>query len=234
MSDLNHYQEAGKGAEDGGDWRQQRSRIRAEVRVLRRSFQGEARATATAEMVGIFRGLPEFLQAQRVAGFLAFDGEADPGELMRIAIGEQKQVFVPVIVGKHQPLRFCPWNPQIVMRKNNFGIDEPDVSPEKWIDAAELDFVICPLVAFDPSCHRLGVGGGYYDRSFRFLNGHTNPAMPVVPTVGPQAPLLAGFAFELQKVSSVQAQPWDVVLDLVITEKKIYRRDQKTVGHGTH
>jgi 5-formyltetrahydrofolate cyclo-ligase len=163
--------------------------------------------------------LQSFQSAKRVSGFLAFDGEADPLALMTLAHQLQKQVYVPVIVAKREPLKFCPWHPDISMHVNAFGIDEPQIDPSQWISAEQLDFVICPLVAFDQRCQRIGVGAGYYDRSFAFLNElDHDPRSAERPTV------LAGFAFEMQKVVEIQSHPWDVALDWVVTERQIYRR----------
>lgn len=227
-----------RGGVSGDDWCQQRSRIRSEIRARRRSLLAETRAAATDRIVSRFASLAGFRQARRLAGFLAFDGEADPLELMITAHRAQKEVFVPVIIGKKQPLQFCPWEPGIKMRRNHFGIDEPDVPRENWIEAKDLDLVICPLVAFDLCCHRLGVGGGYYDRSFGFLNGRSTDSRPKSSflQVGPgfPMPLLAGFAFDLQRIPMIQPQPWDVFLDLVVTERKIYRRDPGNVCQATN
>jgi 5-formyltetrahydrofolate cyclo-ligase len=164
--------------------------------------------------------LQSFQQAKNVAGFLAFDGEADPLELMTHACNQQKRAYVPVIVAKGQPLRFAPWHPSIAMKRNYFGIEEPDVPQTEWINAEQLDFVICPLVAFDQSCSRIGVGAGYYDRSFAFLNDPMSDQRRGLD----RSTVLAGFAFEMQRLTQIEPQPWDVPLDWVVTEKQIYRR----------
>ena len=78
------------------------------------------------------------------------------------------------------------------------------------IEARELDFVITPLVAFDEKCNRLGVGGGYYDRSFAFLNDAASRTVRMV-----------GIAYELQCVAELPNADWDVRLDAVVTELKI-------------
>jgi len=201
--------------------------MRVVIRESRRALPDDVRTKATQRIVNIFRNLASFRKARRIAGFLAFDGEADPRELMEMAWADDKEVFVPIIIAKRQPLQFCPWSPSVPMRVNDFGIEEPDVPRSEWIRPGQLDFVIHPLVAFDSYCHRVGVGGGYYDRSFQFLN--RPPLTTDQPTFSEpvnKSPVLAGFAFELQRVSRIQRQPWDVILDWVITEKKIYRRSK--------
>ena len=157
--------------------------------------------------------LEAFQKSKRVGAFQAFDSEADPVGLMTLAIEQGKQVYVPVVVGKAKPLRFAAWHPEVEMKPNRFGIDEPVGEPANWIDAQELDFVITPLVAFDQSCNRIGVGGGFYDRTFEFLNEPENQ----------KSVMLVGFAFELQKLDSIEPQPWDVRLDAVVTQSSVYR-----------
>lgn len=199
--------------------------IRQSIRLQRRGVPAEVRSTATARICHFFEHLTDFKKANRVAGFLAFDGEADPMQLMVAAVEQGKQVFVPTILGKDQPLKFIPWYPNVPLKTNRFGIKELDVPQSEWISGNELDFVINPLVAFDRNCHRLGVGGGYYDRTFQFLNSKSSFDQALSkdqPVSG--RPILAGFAFELQRVESIERKPWDVILDWVITERRIYRR----------
>lgn len=194
--------------------------MRATIRQRRREVPPHVRETATQRICHSMSRLNSFRKANRIGGFLAFDGEADPGSLMQLAHQMQKKVYVPIIVAKREPLKFCPWQPGVPMKINHFGIEEPDVDLAQWISADQLDFVICPLVAFDQRCRRVGVGAGYYDLSFAFLNDYdqANPRHIERPTV------LAGFAFEVQKVMEINSQPWDVALDWVVTERQIYRR----------
>jgi 5-formyltetrahydrofolate cyclo-ligase len=193
---------------------------RATIRQRRREISDDVRKTATQRIVNSMAQLKFFQTARKVAGFLAFDGEADPMALMTLAHQQQKQVYVPIIIAKREPLKFCPWQPDVPMKINPFGIEEPDVDSALWISADQLDFVICPLVAFDQRCHRMGVGAGYYDRSFVFLNDfdQNHPRHVERPTV------LAGFAFEMQRVTEIKPQPWDVALDWVVSERQLYRR----------
>ena len=191
-----------------------RQTIRREIRALRKILSNEQRAESSAKIVQRFAQLTAFQAATRIAGYLAFDGEADPLELMRIAVNQGQSVYVPIMVNKSKPLLFAPWLPGMPMKTNAFGIAEPDLPRSEWIPANQLDFVIQPLVAFDDRGHRLGVGAGYYDRSFAFLNQVSDATSR--PT------RLVGFAFELQRVESIARQPWDVVLDGVVTEWNVY------------
>jgi 5-formyltetrahydrofolate cyclo-ligase len=191
-----------------------RNELRKRIRAARRGVAEPTRAQWSSEICQRIAGRNSFQQATKIAGFLAFDGEADPLELMKLALAKQKKVFVPIIVTKAQPLLFAPWDSGTHLQPNRFGIAEPEAAKSDWIPASELDFVITPLVAFDESCNRIGVGGGFYDRSFAFQN--ENKSSNRVPMVG--------FAFELQKVRAIDAQPWDVALSEVATESSHYCR----------
>jgi len=74
-----------------------------------------------------------------------------------------------------------------------------------------LDIVFVPLVAFDEKCHRIGMGVGYYDRTFNFKLANQK-----------QPPMLIGLAYEFQKVPSISPQSWDVPVDAVVSEKQLY------------
>jgi 5-formyltetrahydrofolate cyclo-ligase len=190
--------------------------IRKSMRQLRRALPLKERLAASARINQSVLDLEVIQAAKAIGGFLAFDGEADPLPLMTWANEMQRQVFVPMIVGTQKPLMFSPWHPDVPMKTNQFGIGEPDVDRDQWVEPRELDVVITPLVAFDADCHRLGVGGGFYDRSFAFLNS-LDP--------GRRHPKMIGFAFELQRVARIIQNSWDVPLDAVVTERQIYYRN---------
>ena len=187
--------------------------LRKEIRAARRAVGQNVRQQHSSSICQRISDLVSYKSANCIAAYLAFDGEADPIELMICAVEQGKQVYLPVIVGKSKPLTFATWTPSTPMEKNRFNILEPLVDPSEFISADQLDFVITPLVGFDERCNRIGVGGGFYDRTFAFLNepGHSKSVQ------------LVGSAFELQKLPTIQPQEWDVRLDAVVTESHIYR-----------
>ena len=191
--------------------------IRKSIRQSRRNIDDATRTDWSRRICERVVAVPKFQSSQKIGGFLAFDGEADPLAAMQVAVGNGQRVFVPIIVGKNKPLLFAPWSPKAKMRSNRFGIAEPDVPATELISATELDFVITPLVAFDERCNRIGVGGGYYDRSFAFTKKSSESSERVT---------LVGFAFELQKVESIQTNHWDVRLNRIVTEAKEYQRSE--------
>ena len=94
---------------------------------------------------------------------------------------------------------------------NRYGIPEPQCPRDELVEAAEIELVLIPLLAFDRRGHRLGSGAGYYDRSFAFLREVERPALP----------LLVGVAYAFQEVESIAPEAWDVPLDFVATEHEL-------------
>ena len=155
--------------------------------------------------------LPAFGRAEHIAGYSAFAGELDPAPLLDRARELGKQVYLPIIVGKDR-LLFAPLRRADRLKPNRFGILEPDVPETSWLPPPRLDLVLTPLVAFDNTGNRLGMGAGFYDRSFEFLNCPKRPPRPC----------LVGLAYEIQKVTQLRRERWDVPLDAVVTEAALY------------
>lgn len=167
-------------------------------------------ATAVAELSArISRHLwdcPVIARCARIACYAAVGGEVDCGPIMAEALARGRDVYLPVLHG--DSLVFAPWAPGRPLVGNRFGIPEPAESGARWLRPTELGVVLAPLVAFDDAGRRLGMGGGFYDRAFRFLRGRG----------AYRRPHLVGLAYEFQRVASLPAQRWDVPLHGAVTE----------------
>jgi 5-formyltetrahydrofolate cyclo-ligase len=106
-------------------------------------------------------------------------------------------------------LTFVPYDHAARLQPNFYGIDEPVVPPGWRVNALQLDTILVPLVGFDARCHRLGMGAGFYDRA---LQRRRDRSLPF------QRPRLIGIAYSIQQVERIDPAPWDVALDLVVTE----------------
>ena len=106
-----------------------------------------------------------------------------------------------------------PWQRSTPMAPNRFGIPEPDLPAASRCPVLALDLVLVPLVAFDEAGNRLGMGGGFYDRTFRYLRHRTCW----------RRPHLVGIAYDAQRVPAIDARRWDVPLDAVVTETALHR-----------
>ena len=154
--------------------------------------------------------LGAYRQAQHLAVYFAVNGEISLDPVIDHALAAGKQVYLPNL--DQHSLRFSPYFREQKMRINKFRLPEPDVADDEMLQPAELDLVLAPLVVFDQNRNRIGMGGGFYDRSF---------AMRRSPQV--TAPVLIGVAHELQKVEQIVPEEWDVRLDMVVTDRAIYR-----------
>jgi len=189
-----------------------RDELRRHMRGLRAALAPAARHAAARAAAEIAAALPAFRAARRIAVYVAIEGELDPEPLVTLARHLGKEVFLPVLPpGNNTPLTFLPYLAGAELRPNRFRIPEPAPSAGAALAPVELDLVFAPLVAFDARGQRLGMGGGYYDRSFAFLKGARRPH-----------PVLMGYAYETQKVAELPAESWDVPLAGVVTEQQFY------------
>jgi len=115
---------------------------------------------------------------------------------------------------------FADWTPSQPLRDNRFGIGEP-TGPARALK--QLDLLLLPLVGFSDDGGRLGMGGGFYDRTLGALKLE-------------ERPLLLGLAYAAQQVEILPMDPWDVRLDGVLTERGLLRcserMDSGTGGGG--
>lgn len=187
--------------------------LRQQIRRLRAGLSVRERLAAAEQAARRIAGQRQFRHARRIAGYFGSKGELDPMPLLERAFDLHKECYLPVL----HPFRagrlwFCRWEPGDRLVPNRFGIPEPVVRGNKMIAARALDLIIVPLVAFDSSCNRLGMGGGYYDRSLAFVHRLQHA----------RRPFLLGFAHELQRVDQLPTYPWDIRLDAVATQRRLY------------
>jgi len=161
-----------------------------------------------------------FLRADRVGAYWSGDGEIDPFPLLRLAHARHRRCFLPVLRSHpRRKLWFLTHRLGDPLKKNRYGIPEPRLRNRRVRLPWALDLLLVPLVGFDADCNRMGMGGGYYDRTLAYLRQRKHW----------RRPLLVGVAHECQRVDALETNPWDVPLDMVVTEERIYVRK----GGGT-
>ena len=114
-------------------------------------------------------------------------------------------------------LWFCEWREGDPLVPNRFAIPEPVPRRRPPHHARQLDLLLVPLVAFDARGNRLGMGGGYYDRTLAYLGHRTHWRRPRV----------VGLAHALQRVDALPKNAWDIPVDGVITEREMHRFTQR-------
>lgn len=186
-----------------------RSELRTRLRSERAQLGAVERIAAANALISTLEQLPEFLVDAHVAGYWAVGGELPlnlvPGRLH----GRGQNYYLPVLVPGER-LNFAIWKPGIIVHANRHGIPEPS-DTGALMQPQQIDVVLVPVLGFDRRGNRLGAGGGYYDRSFAFLQEKIRPAQP----------LLVGIGYHFQELPDLAPQSWDVPLDFVATDHEL-------------
>jgi 5-formyltetrahydrofolate cyclo-ligase len=188
----------------------ERDNLRARLRAQRERLTPTERIAAAGGVAAALEQLPEFIVDPRVAGYWAIGGEL-PLHVALAALTARGQTYHLPVLASGRTLRFAPWHQGVALQPNRYGIPEPQCDPADVLMPAALDLVLVPLIAFDRRGHRLGTGGGFYDRSFAYLKNIARPAQPV----------LVGIGYSFQEVSALDDQAWDIQMDFVATEREL-------------
>ncbi|AMX03566.1 5-formyltetrahydrofolate cyclo-ligase [Microbulbifer thermotolerans] len=189
--------------------RSEKAELRRHMRSARRSLSPyQQRLHGRAAVNRLIRS-PLLQCARHIGIYWPMDGELDIRWLQERF--PHKYFYLPVLPAEPHPhLRFRRWHGGPLSFRNRYRIPEPlrghSLSPRR------LDLVLVPLVAFSPSGARLGMGAGFYDRTFAFKH-----------LLRGAGPVLVGAAHQLQCIPDLPTDSWDIPLDAVVTEKRIYR-----------
>ncbi|QCU89852.1 5-formyltetrahydrofolate cyclo-ligase [Thiomicrorhabdus sediminis] len=188
-----------------------RKTLRDQRRQLPSSIQQHHAKQALQHLSDLLSQNPAFQTPQNIALFLAQDGELETDTAIQYLWQQSEHhIYLPVL--ETQPdwhMGFARYKPDSKMVRNRFDIAEPDVALNEHLNGEQMDWVFMPLVGFDKQGNRMGMGGGYYDRSFAFKlqNSRENQTK------------LIGWAHSFQQVEQLPKEPWDVPLDGIITEQ---------------
>lgn len=191
--------------------------LRAYLRAERTSLSTQAQHQHAQALAQGFLQSPALLKHRHIAFYLPQDGEIDPRPLMQQLLARQYCLYLPVLhpVSYHQ-LWFVRYHAHMPLVANRFGILEPQLTAyghraSNRLPAWALGLIALPLVGFDAQGGRLGMGGGFYDRSLAFTRRPKG-----------KKPLLLGLAHECQKLDVLPVAPWDIPLQGVLTEAHLY------------
>lgn len=192
-----------------------RAALRRELRARRRSLGARERRGAALELLDRLLGSTLLRCARRVAVYLPADGEIDPAPIAAHLLDRGARIHLPVIDPMPRGsarLRFAPVRPGVTMTRNRFGIAEPQGTGS--VAGWTLDLVLLPLVGFDRRGGRLGMGGGFYDRTFDLDRPR------------PMRPRLVGLAHACQEVDQLPLAAHDVPLDALVTDRDFFLTDR--------
>ena len=183
--------------------------IRQQRRSLSRLEQSQHQKAVIRQILqsGLLR------KHKRIAIYLDSDGELATDIIIRMLHKMKKKVFLPVLFPlSTNRLFFLPFKKNTHLINNRFNISEPRYI-KRHVSVKSLHIIFMPLVAFDEQGNRIGMGGGFYDRTLSHCKLHNKSDLP----------LLIGLAHELQKVNNIDKQSWDIPLDGLLTEKKLIK-----------
>ena len=189
--------------------------LRQKLRIQRNDLSIEQQNQHAQKIAQNFLQSQYFATNQSIAAYLSTQGEADLETIIRaIQQHSTKICYLPVILSiQNAQMLFAPYHSQTELKANSFGILEPIYKHNELKKAADLDLILAPLVGFDDKGHRIGMGGGYYDRALQHLrNSSTNTQIK---------PHYVGMAHALQEVSHLEQYPWDIPLNAIITEHEL-------------
>ncbi|WP_300002869.1 5-formyltetrahydrofolate cyclo-ligase [uncultured Cedecea sp.] len=187
-----------------------RQAIRQTVRQHRRALSADEQRNFACKAAQRMLEMPQVAQAKNIALFLSFDGELDTAPLIHALWQAKKAVYLPVLhpfsSGNLLFLRYSETTPLI---RNRLKILEPQLDVRQVLPLAQLDILVTPLVAFDSEGQRLGMGGGFYDRTLQHWQQHH--FYPV------------GLAHDCQWVPELPTEVWDIPLPAVVTPSRLWQ-----------
>ncbi|PIJ48986.1 5-formyltetrahydrofolate cyclo-ligase [Erwinia sp. OLTSP20] len=194
-----------------------RQAMRTHIRHLRRALGDEQQQKAAERTAEHAMALPQVQQARHVAVFLPVDGELNTRPLIARLWHQKKQVYLPVL-HPFSPgqLLFIHYELATPLQLNRLRIPEPPLDVRHLLPLDKLDVLFVPLVAFDSRGQRLGMGGGFYDRTLQ--NWQQHGFFPV------------GLAHDCQHVKRLPSASWDIPLPAVITPAKLWQWQQNAEG----
>ena len=187
----------------------EKTALRKILREARLSLSPDLVAAYSKKISHTLLTLKSYQQAQHIGCYLPMQNEVDLHAFIKQAWQMQKQIYLPVLNNAND-MDFYAYTASTELRKNKYGINEPNKNTSQKINPAQLDLLLIPLIAFDNQCNRLGQGVGFYDRYLaHYKHTHTKP-------------MTIGLGYELQKVTHVPTDAWDIALDAFVSEAMVY------------
>jgi len=194
--------------------------VRNRFRDNRRALSAQQRLAAAETLAQHLLALP-FAQIEGyVAGYWASDGEIALHRWQMQLF--PKQIYCLPVLHEDKMLRFAPWKPGQPLRINRYGIPEPEIDPAKALLPHAMAFVAVPLTTFTRTGLRMGMGGGWYDRSFAFRQQRPAPSW------------LVGVGFSNQEARTLRPESWDVHMDAICTEQATFLCSHQAKNQSQH
>ncbi|GAC21456.1 5-formyltetrahydrofolate cyclo-ligase [Paraglaciecola arctica] len=188
-----------------------RQKIRTEYRNKRQALSAQQQSTAANNLLTTCLSSTTLAQAKTIACYIANDGEIDPKAIIEYCWQHGKSVLLPVLHPFSKGhLLFVEYHPNSATRKNCYGIEEPIVTTTNLCPLTNIQLILTPLVAFDAQGNRLGMGGGYYDRTLAPIRRDLLSTQ------------LIGLAHNCQQTDILLTDSWDIPLNGIATPEQYF------------
>ncbi|HEX7116311.1 MAG TPA: 5-formyltetrahydrofolate cyclo-ligase [Steroidobacter sp.] len=191
-----------------------RSSLRRQMRAQRRARTIDERTRAARQIARVASRALLLRPGAHLGVYIAHNAEADMSPLIEVARKRGCHLYLPVIMDyRSARMRFVRYTERTKLVRNRYGIPEPIHGAATHTSTRLLDVIFVPLVAVDERGWRIGSGAGFYDRCLHHLR---------LDRLW-RRPKLIGVGYDFQRVPMIAAEPWDVPLDGLVTEKGFYR-----------
>ena len=184
--------------------------LRKKFYSKRRSISEEERLDSEASLLQIWNSVKDSYTANKIALYWSVNCEISTNSLISYFLKEGSECFLPVISGDKESkfLEFSFYKRESPLIKNRFGIPEP--SESKFVDLNEIDIVFLPCVCFDSRGNRIGMGGGYYDKTLSKLPDKRNTQLIML-------------AYDFQEVESCLPEKHDIKANACLTQNQFFK-----------
>jgi 5-formyltetrahydrofolate cyclo-ligase len=196
----------------------EKSELRESLLQKRRNLDRRERENSSEVVRRILADESRLLDADHLAGYVAFDGEVDLLPLLRERLKTGVRVSLPRVENDNR-MHYVPVQDFDDLEEGAFGIPEPAGDRS---DLGDLELFLVPGVGFDPAGRRLGMGWGYYDRILSRRLEHEGPE-----------PILVGVCHDVQLVERIPTESHDVTMDIVVTGERLIDMSEETSNHAT-
>jgi len=178
--------------------------LRDSMRAVRDALPASACQARSLSITQRLIALEEMKQAVTILAFASIRNEVRTRPSIEAAWAAGKRVALPRVVGDELALHLVDAETALV--EGSFSVPEPPETAER-VEPEEVDFALVPALAVDPRGFRIGYGGGYYDRLLPRLERACTCVL----------------AYDFQLISEVPDHPFDVAVDLVVTDERVIR-----------
>jgi 5-formyltetrahydrofolate cyclo-ligase len=182
-----------------------KTKLRKSMLEKRKKLSAEERKDASFHIQQTLLGSEVYISAKNMVLYSAIHNEVDFNLVINDALTSGREVFLPVVA--ELGLIFRQVKDACSLRKGSFGILEPPAL-NSVISLEKVDMVVVPGIAFDLQGQRVGYGKGFYDKVLHALEGSGK---------------LIAVCYDFQLVDDIAGEPHDVLVDMIITEKRIVR-----------